>query len=86
MNHRLTFHIILLLGVLILASSTARSQNTFLQRGSAAYFDSLDTRIDNLQKQISRLKLTRDVSYYNLQRELDLTLFVQAYEEYVVDD
>jgi hypothetical protein len=42
--------------------------------------------MDNLQKQISRLKQTRDVSYYNLQRELDLTLFVKAYEEYVIDE
>lgn len=86
MNHRLTFHIILLLGILVLVSSTVQSQITSLQRGSVAYFDSLDTRMDNLQKQISRLKQTRDVSYYNLQRELDLTLFVKAYEEYVIDE
>lgn len=86
MNHRYIHYIALLLGILALADSIAISQTTVLQRGSAAYFDSLDRRIDNLQKQISRLKQTRDVAYYNQQRELDLTLFVKAYEEYVVDE
>jgi len=85
-NHRYIHLIALLLGILTLATGTAISQTAVLQRGSVAYFDSLDRRIDNLQKQISRLKQTRDVAYYNQQRELDLTLFVKAYEEYVVEE
>lgn len=51
-----------------------------------AFFDSLDQRMDYIQQQIARLKLIRDVSYYNYQRELDLTTFVKAYEEYVSDE
>ena len=86
-NRGLTLHIILLLGVLsFIAHPVVNSQTTALQRGSVAFFDSLENRIDYLQKQVSRLKQTRDVSYYNQQRELDLTLFVKAYEEYVVDE
>jgi hypothetical protein len=86
MRYRYTIHIILFLVILARAGHPAQAQSTTLQRGSVAYFDSLNNRIDYLQKQISRLKQTRDVSYYNMQRELDLTIFIQAYEEYVVDE
>jgi hypothetical protein len=87
LNCRHRHLIFLFLGLLILfPGSTAHSQTLPLQRGSVAFFDSLDRRMDNLQKQIARLKQTRDVAYYNLQRELDLTIFVKAYEEYVLDE
>jgi hypothetical protein len=62
------------------------AQPVRLERGSAAYFDSLDTRIDNLQKQIPRLKQSRDVAYYNLQREIDFTQFKKACEEYIQEE
>jgi hypothetical protein len=55
-------------------------------RGSAAFFDSINRRIDDLEKQSARLRQARDVSYLNLQRELDHALFVKTYEEYVVDE
>lgn len=86
MRHRYAFYITFILLIPVVTCYQSMGQSASLERGSVAYFDSLDNRIDYLQKQIARLKQTRDVSYYNMQRELDLTLFVQAYEEYVVDE
>jgi hypothetical protein len=76
----------LFIGILNLFVLKTQAQTTALEHGSKAYFDSLDNRISYLQQQIPRLKQSRDVSYYNLQRELDLTLFVKAYEEYLLDE
>jgi len=62
------------------------AQTTRLERGSVAFFDSLDQRINELQKQIPKLKQARDVAYYNKQRELELTLFVSNVEEYIHEE
>jgi hypothetical protein len=62
------------------------AQTTRLERGSIAFFDSLDRRVRDLQKQIPKLKQARDVAYYNLQRELELTLFVRNVEEYIREE
>jgi hypothetical protein len=86
MHYRYKIHIILLLALFGLVVNSVNGQQASLERGSTAFFDSIDHRIDYLQKQISRLKQTRDVSYLNLQRELDHTLFVKAYQELVVDE
>ncbi len=66
---------------------TDLSAQTFrLERGSIAFFDSLDQRISDLQKQIPKLKQARDVAYYNKQRELELTVFVKNVEEYIQEE
>jgi hypothetical protein len=62
------------------------AQTTRLERGSVAFFDSLDHRVTDLQKQIPKLKQARDVAYYNIQRELELTLFVKSVEEYIHEE
>jgi hypothetical protein len=62
------------------------AQTVRLERGSVAFFDSLDHRVSDLQKQIPKLKQARDVAYYNLQRELELTLFVKNVEEYIQEE
>jgi hypothetical protein len=62
------------------------AQTIRLERGSIAFFDSLDHRISDLQKQIPRLKQSRDVAYYNMQRELELTIFVKNVEEYIHEE
>jgi hypothetical protein len=62
------------------------AQTARLERGSIAFFDSLDQRITGLQKQIPKLKQTRDVAYYNKQRELELTVFVKNVEEYIREE
>jgi hypothetical protein len=66
--------------------SGVHAQPVHIERGSSAFFDSLDSRIVSLQKQIPRLKQMRDVAYYNLQRELDLTLFARTCEEFIRDE
>ncbi|MBN1789986.1 MAG: hypothetical protein JW830_05785, partial [Bacteroidales bacterium] len=86
MGYRIILHSILFFSFSSLSDNFAFAQQAPLQRGSVAYFDSINRRIDNLQNQVARLKQSRDVSYYNMQRELDLTIFVKAYEEYVVDE
>jgi hypothetical protein len=62
------------------------AQTIRLERGSISFFDSLDNRITDLQKQIPKLKQARDVAYYNKQRELELTLFVRNVEEYIQEE
>lgn len=87
MNRQAYLFVLLLMAVLtVVCNQAGRAQGPALPRGSVAFFDSLDRRMDYLQQQTARLKQTRDVSYYNMQRELDLTIFVKAYEEYVVDE
>lgn len=65
----------------IISAQTAR-----LERGSIAFFDSLDARVSYLQKRIPGLKQARDVAYYNMQRELELTLFTITVEEYIREE
>ena len=72
--------------LLVMGLSGVHAQPVHIERGSAAFFDSLDSRIAYLQKQIPRLKQMRDVAYYNLQRELDLTLFARTCEEFIRDE
>jgi hypothetical protein len=62
------------------------AQTARLERGSIAFFDSLDRRISELQKQIPKLKQARDVAYYNKQRELELTVFEKNVEEYIQEE
>jgi hypothetical protein len=62
------------------------AQTIKIERGTAAFFDSLDQRASELQRQIPRLKQARDVAYYNKQRELELTLFVRNVEEYIKEE
>jgi hypothetical protein len=86
MNRHFFKHFLLILALQSVSDCIVFSQSVFMTRGSVAFFDSIDRRIDYLQKQVSGLKQARDVSYYNVQRELDHTAFLQAYESYVVDE
>jgi hypothetical protein len=62
------------------------AQSVKSERGSMAFFDSLDNRVTEIQRQLPRLKQTRDITYYNLLRDLDLTLLVKATEEFIRDE
>jgi hypothetical protein len=79
-------YIILFLLAAIPGFTGISAQTTRLERGSIAFFDSLDHRITELQKQIPKLKQARDVAYYNKQRELELTVFVKNVEEYIQEE
>lgn len=57
-----------------------------LPKDSPAFFDSLDRRISYLESQIPKLKASRDVGYYNVKREIDLTRFVRAAEELCAEE
>jgi hypothetical protein len=86
MHYRYSIHIVVLLAIVGFVANPAHAQQAPLEHGAVVFFDSIDNRIDHLEKQIARLKQTRDVAYLNLQRELDHTLFVKAYEELVVNE
>jgi len=72
--------------ILLLLPFHLLSQDKSLEPKTTAFFDSLDNRIEGLQMQIPRLKQSHDISLFNVQRELDMTLFIKAYEEYVVEE
>jgi hypothetical protein len=72
--------------ILLLFPVHVFSQDKSLEPKTTAFFDSLDNRIEGLQKQIPRLKQSHDISLFNVQRELDMALFIKAYEEYVVEE
>jgi hypothetical protein len=55
-------------------------------RNYTFFFDSIDNRISSLQQQIPLLKQSRDVSYYNLQRELDFAIFTKEYETLIMNE
>lgn len=57
-----------------------------LPRGSIAFFDSLDRRVSYLEAQIPRLQASRDVGYYNVKREIDITRFVKSCEEFCAEE
>ncbi len=83
---RFKIGIVIVLILIGFSVTHTNGQTVALERGSPAFTDSIDNRIDYLEKQIARLKQTRDVAYLNLQRELDHTLFVKTYHEYVTDE
>jgi len=72
--------------ILIMLGINLFGQDISLEPKSKAYFDSIDYRIAALQQQLPRLKQSHDVSLFHLQRELDHTLFIREYEQYVVDE
>lgn len=86
MPHRKVIPVLLLMVMTVLQFAQVHAQHVTYNRQKGNLIDSLETRITHLQQQIARLKQTRDVAYLNFQRELDHTLFVKAYEEYVLDE
>jgi hypothetical protein len=48
--------------------------------------DSLDRRITHLQLRIPGLQNKRNLQYYNVKRELDHTIFLKSYEEYIQNE
>ncbi len=76
----------LLLLLLLLPDMGLQAQDASLAPKPTAFFDSIDHRITELQQQLPRLKQSHDVSLFHLQRELDHTLFIREYEQYVVDE
>ncbi len=76
----------LLIAVLALSAISAQGQPVALENSPSRFFDSIDHRIDILQRQVESLKQKRDVAYLNLQRELDHALFTKSFEEFVTDE
>ncbi|MBN1158451.1 MAG: hypothetical protein JXA61_03655 [Bacteroidales bacterium] len=86
MIYKSSIFLFILVVTVIAGSRRIMAQELRFRSDYGQLFDSLDQRINSLEQQIPRLKESRDVSYYGLQRELDLTIFVKAYEEYVMEE
>jgi len=72
---------LVLFGTAKIQAQESRGEGMILVR-----IDSLEKRIGHLQNQVNRYKQTRDVNFYNVQRELDLSLFLKTYEEYALEE
>lgn len=86
MFYRYKIYYCLLLTAFFLSVLRIQGQPVALQTSANTFFDSIDHRINTLQQQIEGLKQKRDVAYLNLQRELDHTVFVKSFEEFVIDE
>lgn len=53
------------------------------KNSSDQIIDSLDNRIKELQSRIPGLHEKRNLEYFNIKRELDHTIFLKSYEEYL---
>lgn len=74
-----------LLFIMALADFSNLQSQVFV-KDYISFFDSIDNRITILQQQLPALKASRDVAYYNMQRELDFALFLRNYEKFVMDE
>jgi hypothetical protein len=61
-------------------------QSQVFEKDYISFFDSIDNRISLIQEQLPVLKSSRDVAYYNMQRELDFSLFLRYYEKLVMEE
>jgi hypothetical protein len=86
MPYRVKIASVLLFALTVLPILSALGQDPAIPAISPSFFDSIDNRIKYLEQQIQHNKQIRDVSYLNYQRELDHTIFVQAYQQYVVNE
>jgi hypothetical protein len=77
---------IYLLGIFIAFNLLVCAQDNYVDKENVALLDSLDARISFLNTQIPKLSANRDAKYFHTKRELDMTIFVRAYEEYVFNE
>jgi hypothetical protein len=66
--------------------SLVSGQNKFIDPATEKLFDSLDLRINWLQKLMPRISSNRDANYFATKRELDMTMFLREYHELVFDE
>ncbi len=78
---RLTF-ILISLGFINILSA----QEDYFDQKTKRLLDSLDKRISYLEIQVPKLSENRDAKYFATKRELDMTIFVRNYEEYLFDE
>lgn len=75
--------ILLLLSPLV---STVFSQEKYIDEETKAVLDSLDERIVQLNEKVKKFGGNRDAKYFYTKREIDMTVFLREYEEYVFDE
>lgn len=75
----------ILLFIIALAVHSKLQSQVFV-KDYISFFDSIDNRINILQQKLPSLKASRDVAYYNMQRELDFALFLRDYESFIMNE
>ena len=83
MIEKKTYYWFILLILLFCPQTVTYSQYRSKINSNVQIIDSLDRRIHELQYRIPGLKEKRNLEYHNVKRELDYTLFLKAYEEYI---
>ena len=71
---------------LIFFALSATAQQKYIDEETKVVLDSLDNRIEYLHKRVKSFGANRDARYFHTKREIDMTVFVRAYEEFVFDE
>jgi len=77
---------ILLAALYFFLPSNLFSQSDVYENYYKFVLDSINDNIESLKLQINEKEKTRDVSYYNLQRNLDLATFQYEYYSFLIED
>ncbi len=80
-----THYFLLFLG-LFLTFNCGKAQEKLFDEKTKQTIDSLDNRIEILGSSIKKMEGHRDASLFRTKRELDMTIFLRQYEEYVFDE
>ena len=80
-----TYFLFLFLGV-VLTFKSVQAQEKLFDEKTKFTLDSLDKRMEVLESKIKKMEGNRDASLFRTKRELDMTLFLRHYEEYVFDE
>ncbi|QQS51157.1 MAG: hypothetical protein IPM71_00075 [Bacteroidota bacterium] len=62
------------------------AQEGFIDKATKNHFDSLDSRIVQLNQQLKAYGTERHAQYFYVRREIDMTLFVREFDQWVYDE
>jgi hypothetical protein len=72
--------------ILFFFTTCSYSQEEFVDVQTRKLFDSLDLRISYLEGKIPKISANRDANYFVTRRELDMTIFLKQYQQYIFDE
>lgn len=75
-----------LLFLFLVVAYNLHAQKDFFDSKTRKMMDSLDKRIAYLEVQVPQMSENRDAKYFSTKRELDMTIFLKNYEEYIFDE
>ena len=79
-----TFMVVFLL--LVCLSNPIQAQQNEKKDNFESFIDSISNRIEKLQAQLPKLKNGRSIGYFNCKRDLDQSIFIKAFEQYIKNE